>query len=133
MHVLLASDDHSDGGYQYHGTKMKPFPLSFIPEVEKLTTDIESYMAIEWNIGVHVIMYRDGTDKMGWHADDTQGESLILTVVLESPTVIMKSDVRNSCRPVLIKTKWNKHDKTVGDEFIRLFPSQGDAYMMDGM
>ena len=112
---------------------MKPFPLSSIPEVEKLTNDISSYMEIEWNIGVHVIMYRNGSDKMGWHADDTQGENLVLTVVLESPTVIMKSDVKTCSRPVLIKTKWNKHDKSVGDEFIRLFPYQGDAYMMDGM
>ena len=130
VHVLLSSDEQSYGGYQYHGTKMKPFPLSSIPEVEKLNNDIASYMKIEWNIGVHVIMYRNGSDIMGWHADDMQGETLVLTVVLESPTVIMNSDVNTCCRPVLIKTKWN--DKSAGDEFIRLFPYQGDAYMMDG-
>ena len=30
-----------------------------------------------WNVGVDVVCYRDGRDSCGWHADDTQGETLV--------------------------------------------------------
>ena len=91
----------------------------------------KKYFQLEWNIGVHMIMYRDGEDKMGWHSDDTQGESLIISVVLESTFDI---NIPNHTRPVMIKNKWKDCLEKVGDEkIIRLFPCQGDAYMMDGM
>lgn len=53
---------------------------------------------MEWNIGVHMIVYRCGQDKMGWHADNTKGERLILSVVIQCDVVGKTNDV--SPRPV---------------------------------
>ena len=84
LHVLLVKDSILEGGYQYHGTKMKPFSIKSLPKVNNLMNHISQLFNVEWNIGVHVIMYHNGQDSMGWHADDTQGERIVLSVVLES-------------------------------------------------
>ena len=75
-----------------------------------------------WNIGVNPVLYRDGKDKMGYHADDDQGETKILTVVVESPS---------SPRRVRIKVK-GSHELEHGDEELELYLGAGDAYEMDG-
>ena len=49
------------------------------------------------------MVYRDGNDHYDWHADDTQGEVLILGIVTESSP---------SGRPILIRPK-----KELGGEF----------------
>jgi hypothetical protein len=40
---------------------------------------------ILWNIGAHVVLYRDDDDYMGFHADHDQEEELIMTVIVASP------------------------------------------------
>ena len=106
VHVLLHSDageinasrptEGEEGmvqfnpGYQYHGVKLKAEPLSFGTPIEELAYDLAKKYSLpdnKWNIGVDVVVYRDGKDRMGWHADDTQGEQIILCVVVESDIV----------------------------------------------
>lgn len=85
-HVLLSSKIKSDEkcgsdqsrhpGYVYHGICMKAYPLDQVPEVERLAERLAKLHGInEWNTGVDMIAYKDGEDRMGWHADDTQGMS----------------------------------------------------------
>jgi len=99
VHVLLHSDAGEKNksrpielnpGYHYHGVKLKAEPLSFATPIEKLAHDLAKKYSLpdnKWNIGVDVVVYRDGKDRMGWHADDTQGEHIILYVVVESDIV----------------------------------------------
>lgn len=83
-HVLLSSKIKSDEkydsnspvqpGYVYHGICMKAYPLDQVPSVEKLANRLAiEYGIKEWNTGVDMIAYKDGDDRIGWHADDTQG------------------------------------------------------------
>jgi hypothetical protein len=88
-HVLLSSkiksnekyssDSPVQPGYIYHGICMKAFPLDQVPEVEQLANRLASlYGVTEWNTGVDMIAYKDGEDRMGWHADDTQGMFVVI-------------------------------------------------------
>jgi len=141
VHVLLHSDacqesksgtigedtDHNNPGYQYHGVKLKAEPLSSATSIDALSHDLaEKYSLPEkkWNIGVDVVVYRDGRDRMGWHADDTQEEHIILCVVVECDVV----------RPLKVRPKFRRGEKAPshGDEEIWIYPSKGDAYEMDG-
>ena len=89
VHVLLAAganaaatEDASQAaamntapGYQYHGIKMQAKPLSSQPEFESLSVELAAATGLpdnEWNIGCDAIVYRNGNDHIGWHADDTQ-------------------------------------------------------------
>ena len=54
-----------------------------------------------WNVGIDVVCYRDGMDSCGWHSDDTQGETLVVAVVLES----LKGTRRILFRPKTPKTE----------------------------
>ena len=120
VHVLFSSRSKHDIGYMYHGTHIKSNPISDVPSVKELADDIGRYVGLpqfEWNIGVDVMVYRDGNDRIDWHADDTQGESVIFSVVLESPTD-GQYDNRTS-RPLLIKTKRKKNTQQHnGDELV---------------
>jgi hypothetical protein len=78
----------------------------------------------EWSIGANLVYYRDGNDHTTWHSDDTQGEQLILCIVVDS---------ESHARPVLVKPKTKTDgDFQDGDEEIIIFVGQGDAYEMDG-
>jgi hypothetical protein len=78
-----------------------------------------------WNIGVNPVLYRNGRDKMGYHADNDQGEELIMTVLVSSPA--------NATRHVSIRPRhFQKHGWKDGDEDIELLLGAGDAYSMDG-
>ena len=136
VHVLLSSSAekqklngrNGDGpGYQYHGVQMKAQPLSEARVVELLASELAEKFGLpnnQWSIGVDLVTYRNGNDRMGWHADDTQEESLILTVVVET-------DAR---RIVKIRPKKGKNESyNDGDELIELIVRQGSAYKMDGM
>eukprot|EP00804_Cyclotella_cryptica_P011375 CCRYP_016037-RA/>CCRYP_016037-RA protein AED:0.06 eAED:0.06 QI:353/1/1/1/1/1/10/132/1126 len=133
-HVLLSSKiksiDKMNGsqqgnpGYAYHGIKMKAYPLDQIPEVERLANRLARFYGIdEWNTGVDLVAYKDGEDRMGWHADDTQGEALVVCVVVSCPEP----------RPLRIRPKKRYRPLSDGDEEIEIAPSAGDAYDMDGV
>ncbi|GMH99295.1 hypothetical protein TrST_g3156 [Triparma strigata] len=74
----------------------------------------------KWNIGVDLIVYRDGNDSMGFHSDDNQGETSVLALVVEC----------KEARPVYIRPHRNVA-RAEGDEEVQLFVRQGDAYELD--
>mmetsp|Transcript_11487 Transcript_11487/g.17385 ORF Transcript_11487/g.17385 Transcript_11487/m.17385 type:complete len:566 (+) Transcript_11487:589-2286(+) len=132
LQVLLSSqakEEHNfsnDGvGYRYRGVSMKAKPISMEPQVESLSRDLAELYRLpnqEWNIGANLLYYRDGNDHTTWHSDDTQGEALILCIVVESHAF---------ARPILVKPKTTGGFQD-GDEEIIIFVGQGDAYEMDG-
>ncbi|GMH73414.1 hypothetical protein TL16_g13072 [Triparma laevis f. inornata] len=125
VHVLLSSTARMQPnmGYRYHSIKMIPEPLDLVPGFEVLSEKYAKLMSLPndtWNIGVDLIVYRDGNDSMGFHSDDNQGETSVLAVVVEC----------EDSRPVHIKPH-DKIAKQEGDEQVQLFVRQGDAYELD--
>jgi alkylated DNA repair dioxygenase AlkB len=123
-------DVEAQPGYHYGNIKMKAKPLETLPHVHKLSRDMQNmYLAVDgdcfWNIGVNPVLYRDGRDKMGYHADDDQGEKIILTVPVSSP---IKATRCIRIRPYHSKGKGIME----GDEEFELLLGSGDAYSMDG-
>ena len=133
VHVLLSSSAASEGiscdspfiapGYQYHGIRMQAQPLSIEPAFEALSTELAATYQFpnqEWNIGCDAIVYRNGNDNIGWHSDDTQGESKVTCIVPECPG--------ERPRPVYVRPKKNaKTPLQDDDEEIQLFVRQGDG------
>ena len=123
--------NHFQPGYKYHSVNMKGTSLYSFPLLDNLAADMAEKNGIKkesWNVGVHIVLYRNGSDRIGWHADDTQGEknilSLIVSGVMDSPRVV-------KVRPKhLSKSPGDKFQD--GDEEIQIFPGVGDAYEMDG-
>ena len=73
------------------------------------------------------VLYRDGRDAIGYHADDDQGEDLILSVLVASPV--------NATRKICIFSKEAHKRKggwCEGDKKYELLLDAGDAYSMDG-
>ena len=130
-HVLLSSGPRNSG-YRYGTVCMKAQPLSSLPSVSELGDEIARYVGLsknQWNIGVDLVVYRDQNDGVGWHSDSHQGENVIFTVILESPN---DSNIPNkTSRPINVQTIEKQTLKWHGDEYIQLFPSCGDAYVMN--
>jgi 2OG-Fe(II) oxygenase superfamily len=91
---------------------------SMTPEKEGETDDSV------FNIGAHILLYRDAHDSMGFHADDDQEESYILTAIMSQKHV----------RHVVFKPKRcaDETNKDVLEVHYKLELSEGDAYSMDG-
>jgi alkylated DNA repair dioxygenase AlkB len=127
IHFLLhphATDNPNaeQPGYQYHGVKMKANPLSSMPSIEALADSLAAtFQMTEWGVGVDVLLYRNHNDAIGWHADDTQDESVIVSVTVASPLIPRRVKIRPKSKPY-----------QEGDEQIELLPCSGDAYVMDG-
>ena len=146
-------------GYSYHGVAMKAQPISQVPAISTYAAELATLYNLPnqtWDIGVDCIIYRDGHDSIGWHADDSQGESIILCVVIahspscgsnnsKSRTGDFDSRSNNGSnnippRSVHIRPKNNIHGKKKkskrhlyeGDEEIQLYIHEGDGYEMDG-
>jgi hypothetical protein len=89
--ATLDNDEVSDNerhqpGYSYHGVNMKAHPIDLVPEVASYAEELATrYNLPRWDIGVDMIAYKDGGDSIGWHADDTQGESVVVCVVVDAP------------------------------------------------
>ena len=155
VHVLLSPSASADteAGYVYHNVRMKALPIELAPPIHKLAARLgrkfESFSSSSssnnnnnnnnWNIGVDMIIYRNGKDKIGWHADDTQGETIIFTIVIET-------DERRiiKIRPKKKKIDMNRNNMNMnndndgssyydGDENIELIVRSGCGYSMNGM
>ena len=120
VHVMLSKNASSNEGYNYHSVKMKSIPIECVREVERLEHRWSRCMGLQegFSIGVDLICYRNGMDSIGWHADDTQEESQVLGVVVES----------KAQRPVCIRPKGSKSQYRVGDEEVELYVGEGDGY-----
>ena len=62
----------------YHGIRMKALSIDLVPEVAGYARDLARWYKLpqdQWNIGVDLIVYKDGEDSIGWYADDSQGQS----------------------------------------------------------
>jgi alkylated DNA repair dioxygenase AlkB len=135
-HVLLSSrvkssvENESNSehpGYSYHGVQMKAFPIDKVPEVANYAEELARMYNLplnQWDIGVDMIAYKDGCDSIGWHCDDTQGESIVVCVVVDAPGEI---------RPLHIRPNKRAKKLSQGDEEIQLFIAEGDGYDMNGI
>jgi 2OG-Fe(II) oxygenase superfamily len=122
--------------YIYKQVRMKARPLEDMPNLRKLSRRIERCVKEQysgyydnvgpfWNVGVNEVLYRSSKDAIGFHADNSQGETLIFTLIVHCPDE----------RKVVIRTA--KHNKTktieLGDEEIEIYLKAGDGYSFDGM
>ena len=101
---------------------MKAMSIAIVPQVQHCAKLLASKYDLpnhQWGIGVEDIMYRDGNDGVGWHCDNNQNESMILSVVLKS--------IESS--PVQIRPDDPPEE---GDEEIIIFVGKGDSYSIDG-
>jgi 2OG-Fe(II) oxygenase superfamily len=123
-------------GYQYaRGIRLKSRPLQNLKQVHNLSDRLERAYQNEmfyirgqpagWNIGVHCVLYRNGRDHMGYHADDDQGESLIVAVIVCCPRGSFR---RVHIRPADRDRVGPQHD----DVEIMLHLQAGDSYAMNG-
>eukprot|EP00934_Nitzschia_sp_Nitz4_P000267 Nitzschia sp. Nitz4//scaffold75_size92586//56569//58519//NITZ4_004860-RA/size92586-augustus-gene-0.90-mRNA-1//-1//CDS//3329557720//267//frame0 len=127
-HFLLHADATDDfeqdqPGYSYVTIKMKARPLASLPLVQDLSYHIGKLVGVEkWTVGVNPVLYRDGQDRMGAHADNDQGEQLIAAAIISAPPQIRLVQVTIPKQEVLRE----------GDERITLSFLPGDVYTMDG-
>ena len=125
-------------GYRYGRITMKarsyenlPRTLQFTKEMELLygqtqndvdadASEAETNEAV-FNIGAHVLLYRDAHDSMGFHADNAQEESYILTAIMSQEHI----------RMIVVKPKAieNVHEDEIQ---YKLELREGDAYSMNG-
>lgn len=85
-----------------------------------------------WTIGVDAILYRNGQDSMGFHADDDQGEQLIVTAIISSSSGEASRFIR-----FRRKRRGSKHynaGKNLRslDFELEMCLQAGDVYSMDG-
>jgi 2OG-Fe(II) oxygenase superfamily len=128
--------DDPQPGYKYaRGIRLKSRPLQSLEQVHNLSNRLERAYRDQmfdipgqpfgWNIGVHCVLYRNGRDRMGYHADDDQGESLIVAVIVSCP--------RGSFRRVHIRpADRDRVGPQHGDVEIMLHLQAGDSYAMNG-
>jgi RNA-binding protein YhbY len=97
--------------------------LESLPVICGVAEDLSSKFGLLDNIGCHLILYRDGKNSIHWHADDTQGEDVVLSLLtVDGPM----ADARTICfQPATTMLK-------TGDEQLELYPIPGDRYSMDG-
>jgi hypothetical protein len=110
-------------GFNYHNRSMKAHPMRLFPEILRLTTELAEEAKLPrniFNIGADVLLYRSNQDSIHWHSDNSQSESIIRTVVVESPVVPRAVHIRPIGQP---------NDR---EEYVVLFPCAGDSYTMDG-
>ena len=89
-------------------------------DVDADASEAETNEAV-FNIGAHVLLYRDAHDSMGFRADDAQEESYILTAIMSQ-----KHKCEIVVKPKAIK---NVHKDEI---HYKLELCEGDAYSMNG-
>ena len=140
VHMLLAPQATTGLGYAYHGITMRAEPIEQMPCIQTLAEKCTTHFGQPWNVGVDVVAYRDGHDSCGWHADDTQGETLIVAVVLQSSGGLRSVKFRPKKPNDKYDDGYGKKRKAKqpgeralsnGDEELELWIGEGDAYSMD--
>ncbi|CAB9499290.1 expressed unknown protein [Seminavis robusta] len=134
LHSLLSCNDddlvngrmtEEASSYKYHGVQMKAFEhISEYPAMHDLSQQAAVVCGLQgFNIGCDVLAYRNGKDKIGYHADDTQGEQTIFCTVAQCEQI----------RYLHIVPKGRKKKECAdGDYELKIYCSAGDSYSMDG-
>jgi len=53
-------------GYVYHGVRMRASSFFLFPTLELLSQEMASMCSVKgWDIGLDVVLYRDGNDTIG--------------------------------------------------------------------
>ena len=126
VHCLLGEEEGC--GYRYHGVSMKATSVQKVPTVEKFAHASAreflqgKYQMDRWNVGMDMIVYRDGQDSCGWHADDTQNECLVVAVVVECGSA-RRVCIRPNRKPSTGAKRAGPLEE--GDEEIELHVGQG--------
>jgi hypothetical protein len=136
--------------YSYGSARMKAYPLSRVPRIQDLYHQVAAYciktfgcngefdglteeeIAHIFDVGVDAIIYRDGWDAIGFHADNDQWETLILTLVVDCPGGPRRIVVQpNKNVMAALKAKGQDDDDEPPVEQIELFLGACDLYTMD--
>jgi hypothetical protein len=73
-------EEAAQPGYMYGSTRMKAMSFFGFPRLRCVSEQMAELCSVEyWNIGVNAVIYRDGNDSIGFHADNDQGEEKILS------------------------------------------------------
>jgi 2OG-Fe(II) oxygenase superfamily len=118
-------------GYVHGTNELLPFSLDLFPKVKELLPTIEQVRDPEpesetnetfpWNCGINPVLFRDGSDVIGGHADESQGETQIVTFIAEC----------NHSRIIHFEPK----EKQAIDNRYKQFDlclQTGDVYVMNG-
>jgi hypothetical protein len=120
LHALFSG---TGSGYGYGRVQMQGNPLSSLPIISAVAEQLAAKFHLknrEWNIGCHLVLYRNGRDSINWHADDTQGEDTVASLTVDGQA----DDARTICfQPASSPEN--------GDQQLELFPMKGDVYTMD--
>ena len=116
--------------YTYHNVNMRSLgSVSMLGALSDVATRAADAAGVPFfNMGCDVLYYRNVLDKIGWHADDTQNEQIIFSVVPHADPVRSVDIAPKGSNGKLIKTA----ELEEGDERLTLYPAAGDAYSMDG-
>ena len=99
---------------------MKGQPLDMIQGLKKIADDFSAQLSVkEWTLGIDCIVYASGANGIGYHADNSQGESVIGCIVLHTGS---------TPRTVMIKSA----SRDLPCISYRLQLGQGSAYVMNG-
>ena len=113
--------------YTYDRVTMKATSFHDFPKLKMLNEQMCAKFDCDFDIGLNLVIYRDGSDSIGPHTDDNQNVSLIATVIIQ----------QDGCPWLLkVRPKQKKGKKIVhciGDEEIILNLRPGDIYVMDGI
>ena len=152
LHVLVSCDEQADMNipeslvsYNYHGVKMVANAhISQFPELQQASRRSKticknnkniSTKKVTWNQGADIIFYRNGNDKIGYHADDTQDEEVIFCAVVEAHQAekVRPLHIKSKLAPPSAANGYTKERLVDGDVELRILADEGDAYAMDGM
>lgn len=128
IHALYHDDATSNNmqtagiGYVYKDVQMKAAPMDTVSGLSQFSQDFGKSLSVEkWRLGVECVLYGSCSDGMGFHADDSQGETIIAALILE--------DNGDQPRTVTIKPK-GKYETNYSAFQLQL--SQGSVYIMNG-
>lgn len=159
VHFLLHDNATTDfeqdqPGYRYGTVVMKSQQLAKLPLAQSLSHYMAQICHVHhWTIGVDVVLYRGGIDYIGEyvtdphhfpqitthvhpllvgkHADNSQGEtnifSLLISSTKEARKVVISVDQKQN------KKQQGSNVNHDGDEIIELYLTKTDGYHMDGM
>ena len=133
VHGLLDCGSGEPLVYKYHSTRVvSTNSVASIPGLKDVGDQAAKAAGIgdsveEFGTGCHVNLFRNGNDHIPKHADDTQGEKCIFTIITLADPV----------RPLILEPKGaggkgkQKREYRTGDFVLTLLPAVGDAYYMD--